>query len=202
VGIGPYGSTVTVKELVVAGPEAPREPVPPAKMASLLEVRNPAKALEDKTLVEQGGLEAKPAPVGLRLPGPKVGDHMRLVTTQEFGVPLRIRAVAMTDSTNVRLYFAGCRLIFNWERNLGELRFHWPPGDHGVPVPGAGTIPTKEWVDIVWDFQPHWATVSVNGKQRVFVPGWFAGLRGTVGIGPAEGSTIVLRELSISGPGE
>jgi len=57
-------------------------------------------------------------------------------------------------------------------------------------------------VDIVWDFQPYWATVSVNGKQRVFVPGVFAGLRGRVEIGPAEGSTIALRELSISGVGK
>jgi hypothetical protein len=199
VGIGPYASTVTVKELVVAGPQAAREPTPPAKMVSLLEIKNPAKALRDGVLAEQGGLEARPAPVGLRLPGPKKGDHMRLVTKEAFAVPVRIHAVAMTESTNLRLYFAGSRLIFNWEVNPRELRFHWPPAS-GVPVPGAGGIPTRQWVDIVWDFTPYRATIAVNGKVRVLVPGSFAGLRGQVGIGPAHGSTIALRELGISGP--
>ena len=48
------------------------------------------------------------------------------ITPRIYRAPLTVRAVAKTDSTNLRLYWHIGEIILNWECSVRELRVHDP----------------------------------------------------------------------------
>lgn len=126
-----------------------------------------------------------------------VSGNGHLTTRQEFEVPVVIRVSAKTDSTNIRLYFGRGVVIFNWEKNPRELRIHDPRTGKPTPVPGAGFVEANVWHDIEWTVRPDAMEVSVDGKKRATITGEYAGIVAPVGFGGAQGSTVVVKQVSI-----
>src|SRR5262245_20772937 len=91
----------------------------------LLSSPSQAKTVAEVLTVRGGNdLQISRAPGGLKMSSKSAGY---LTTHEKFAPPLRIDAVARTDSTNIRLYFGDKgRLIFNWEMGPEELRHHDP----------------------------------------------------------------------------
>ena len=75
------------------------------------------------------------------------GEHLRLSgfgyvrTPGVYAVPLRIEAVAKTDSTNLRLHFGKGHVIFNWEVAPERMACYEPVYGHGFTRGGPGTNP-------------------------------------------------------------
>jgi hypothetical protein len=135
-------------------------------------------------------------------------------TPKAYKVPLKIETIAKTDSTNVRLHFAKGQVILNWEENPDILPVHEPIFGHAYKVEGKGRIPVNEWVNITWIIGKDYFTVLVNDEQRFHfgkedglvtlgsgMP-WlisnFDNLLSTVGIGPAWGSQVTVKSMTVT----
>lgn len=108
----------------------------------------------------------------------------RLMSPQTFRPPFLIRARAKTDALNLRLYCGNGEVIFNWERNLGELRVHDPMNGAQVGIRNQGLISPNEWHAVVWEIQKNGMRVSVDGKIRFQKQANYDKLNAPVGIGP------------------
>ncbi len=125
-------------------------------------------------------------------------DKTYVLTPRAYKVPVRIEAVARTDSSNIRLKYAKGQIIFNWERNHDSLRC-------GEPSKGAaynnmnGRIPVNEWNHFVWEIEPDFMRVTVNGTERLFLEGKFLNVIGQAGIGSAFRSNVDVKSFCVAG---
>jgi hypothetical protein len=135
--------------------------------------------------------------------GVTMTKDVRLITTDEFRVPLRIDAVAKTDRTNIRLYFGNQgTVIVGWEVNPLSLRYHQPGNGVIVAVPGKGAIPKDTWVHVTWIIHPDRGIVIVDGEVRAVVPGHNQGLIGTAGIGTHNLNHIDVKQFDVAEVGQ
>ena len=123
-----------------------------------------------------------------------------------YAVPLRIEAVAKTDSTNLRLHFAKGHVILNWEVELEEMACYEPVYGHAFFAEGQGRIPRDTWVRVTWEIQEDFMRVLVDGELRYsnegetpdeFQRNNYSGLIGPVCIGPGWGSTVTVESLKV-----
>jgi hypothetical protein len=112
--------------------------------------------------------------------------------------PVLIRVVGKTDSTNLRMHFHRGELIFNWECNVRELRVHDPGNSEQHPVPGKGFISTNEWHEIQWEIHLERMRLVVDGEVRFEKQGDYAGFESAPSVGPCFGSTVSVREFSVT----
>ncbi len=128
-------------------------------------------------------------------------------TPKSYSVPLKIEAVAKTDSTNLRLHYAKGHVIFNWEANLDVLAMYEPVYGHSRVVKKSGRIPFGEWVKATWIIENDRLRVLVNDELRFDSRDTevsetdrqdYRGLVGPACIGPAWGSTVILKSLNVS----
>ena len=124
------------------------------------------------------------------------------MTAREYKVPLRIDFVAQTNGTNVRLYY-GQRgeAIFNWELDQENLRYHDPVDGAEKHQPGKGRVPANQWVTFTWMLSETRARLLVNGTERASIAGKYRGFAGSVGIGPASDSKVVVKSVRIRSEG-
>ena len=140
------------------------------------------------------------------------GEHLRLSgygyvrTPGVYAVPLRIEAVAKTDSTNLRLHFGKGHIIFNWEAAPERMACYEPVYGHSFYVKEQGQIPEDTWVKVMWVIEENHMRVLVDDELRYTNAGEtgdefhrinYRGLMGPVGIGPAWGSTVTVRSLTV-----
>ncbi|OGO88354.1 MAG: hypothetical protein A2Y15_00865 [Clostridiales bacterium GWF2_36_10] len=135
------------------------------------------------------------------------GDNECFLTPCEYTLPLQIKLKAMTDSTNIRLYYALGEVILNWECMLDELRVHDVKNGRPYGFPGKGNIPVNEYIDITWVIKKEGMELFVNGIERLNSSDfpYAAAIKqnpalkfsSTVGVGSAWGSTVTIRELDI-----
>ncbi len=140
------------------------------------------------------------------------GVHLRLSgygyarTPEAYAVPLMFEAIAKTDSTNLRLHFAKGHIIFNWEALPGQMACYEPVYGHPFTVKEQGQVPEDTWVKITWVIGENQMQVLVDDELRYtnagetgddFHPVNYRGLFGPVGIGPAWGSTVTVRSLTV-----
>ena len=112
--------------------------------------------------------------------------------------PVMIRVVGKTDSTNLRMHLHRGELIFNWECNVRELRVHDPATAEQHPVAGKGFLSPNEWHEIQWEIQLDRMRVVVDGEVRFEKQGDYAGFESAPSVGPCFGSTVSVREFSVS----
>ena len=112
--------------------------------------------------------------------------------------PFVFRVVGKTDSTNLRMHFHRGELIFNWECNVRELRVHDPATDEHHSVKDKGFITTNEWHEISWEIRVDSMRVVVDGEIRFETEGDYAGIESAPSVGPCFGSTVSVREFSIT----
>lgn len=148
-----------------------------------------------------GDVQASTAPfLGLKIHSKRDGH---LVSTRQFSLPIQVDVVARTDSTNIRLYYGDKGIvIFNWEVNPKELRYRDPATGKDSGVADKGLIPKDQWVKLTWIIEEdHWR-VLVDDQERATVKGQFKGLpASSIGIGPANGSTIIVRSIRMTASG-
>jgi hypothetical protein len=150
-------------------------------------------------LVPHFGCVIEQTDEGLRLTGASRNFMNAVaVSTRTFRAPFRYRAVARTDSTNLRLYWHLGEIIFNWECSIRELRVHDPASGKRWGIEDQGFIRPGEWHEIVWEIQPARMTVHADGQERCAVDGDYRGVVGAVAIGPCFGSTVTVRELPVA----
>ena len=120
-----------------------------------------------------------------------------LYTREEYSPPLVIHALAKTDLTNIRLAYAQGRVIFNWELNPSELRFHDPVTGQISAVANQGKVPVNEWQDIEWFIETNSSRVLVNGIERARLTGNYSGLAELAAIGTARGGTVTVKQFEV-----
>jgi hypothetical protein len=125
-------------------------------------------------------------------------DESGLLSEKVYKTPVTIETVAMTDSTNLRLYFGKAWVIFNWERNGTELRIVDPATGKFDGVADQGDIPRKQWVTIQWVIGPKEMRIVVDGQERYKAEGNYAGIEGRVGIGPAWQSKVTVKSITVT----
>ncbi|MFF2480966.1 VOC family protein [Paenibacillus sp. NPDC058071] len=125
-------------------------------------------------------------------------DKTYVLTPRAYKVPVRIEAVARTDSSNIRLKYAKGQIIFNWERNHDSLRCG-EPSKGGAYNNMNGSIPVDEWNHFVWEVEPDFMRVTVNGTERLFLEGKFSHVKGQAGIGSAFRSKVDVKSFRVAG---
>ena len=121
-----------------------------------------------------------------------------LLTEKTFRPPFTIHAVASTDITNLRLYWGSGMVIFNWELNPRELRFHEPnTGRVHAFGRGMGFLTVDQWHDVQWVVNPDSNRILVDGEERAFGRSNNAGLTNAVGIGPSRGSIVTVKLFDV-----
>lgn len=125
-----------------------------------------------------------------------ISGEGELRTEQTFTPPFTIHAIARTDVTNIRLYWGSGVVIFNWELNPRELRFHDPAG--GVHTfGGRGFVTVNDWHEIEWVVNPDSNYIIVDAEERAFVRSNNIGLTNAVGIGAARGSIVTVKAIEV-----
>jgi hypothetical protein len=120
------------------------------------------------------------------------------ITPRTFQAPFTVRTVAKTDSTNLRLYWHLGEIILNWECSVRELRVHDPRTREQHGLEGAGFITTNEWHEVVWEITRHAMQLVVDGTTRYAGAGDYSAIDAPVGIGPCFGSTVTVREFTVT----
>jgi hypothetical protein len=126
----------------------------------------------------------------------EISGEGELRSEQTFTPPFTIHAIARTDVTNIRLYWGTSVVIFNWELNPRELRFHDPAGGvHGFN--GRGFVTVNDWHEIEWVVNPDSNYIIVDFEERAFVRSNNTGVTNAVGIGAARGSIVDVKALEV-----
>jgi hypothetical protein len=112
--------------------------------------------------------------------------------------PFTFRVVGKTDSTNLRMHWHRGELIFNWECSVRELRVHDPATAEQHAIKEKGFLTTNEWHDIVWEIGLDRMRVVVDGEVRFETQGDYSGIESAPSVGPCFGSTVTVREFSVS----
>ena len=151
------------------------------------------------TLIPYFGCLIQRSADGIQLTGAS-RNHMNAaaITPRTFRAPLTLRAVAKTDSTNLRLYWHLGEIILNWECSVRQLRVHDPGTGKQLGIEGRGFIEVGVWHEIVWRIDSGGMRLVVDGEERFAGNGNYAEIDAPLGIGPCFGSTVVVRELSVT----
>lgn len=148
-----------------------------------------------------GDCEVKTDLNGFILSSERRGGGSWMQSRREFKPPFRIAARVATDSTNIRFYFSGPLVIFNWEMNTAELRLQHPATGVKAGVRDMGQLELNKMHDIVIDVLLDKIQVSVDGEIRGALLGTpsdnTAGLEAPIAIGPAFGSVVTVESLRV-----
>lgn len=130
-------------------------------------------------------------------------NHMNAaaITPRTFRAPFTLRTVAKTDSTNLRLYWHLGEIILNWECSVRQLRVHDPATGAQQGLENRGFIEAGAWHEILWEIDARAMRVVVDGEDRFVGTGMYADIDAPIGIGPCFGSTVVVREFSVTAGG-
>lgn len=120
-----------------------------------------------------------------------------LVTEEEYAPPFTLRVIAQTDTTNIRLRYGRGMLIFNWEANPGELRYHDIRDGHAVAVAGEGKVDANAWHTMEWVVETNGCAIWVNGRKRAEFTGDYQGFNDLAGIESCHGANVSVRHFSV-----
>lgn len=125
-------------------------------------------------------------------------DYAGVMTPDAYTTPMAIEVIAMTDGTDLRVYFGLTELIFNWQYRLTQLRTIDPVTGESITVDDQGKIPPKQFVKVKWIFTRQLMEVLVDGQVRFKRNGDYTRLHGRIGVGPADRSTVTVKSITVS----
>jgi hypothetical protein len=120
----------------------------------------------------------------------------RLSTPGSFQPPVEIDIVAKTDSTDLRIAYAADQVIFNWEDNGQELRVDGGPAN-GLHKPGAGAIPTDQYVAIRWIVTPKRQAIYVDNNLRYEHKGDYSRINNCVSVFTCCGARVTVKSIQV-----
>ncbi len=188
----PKGQSLPSETNLAATTEATNTPQTsgPTKISPPAEPTNSISANILDTMVPMNNVEVVKGAEGVTLISK--GEWPYIETAKSARPPLVIRTRAKTELNNIRLYYGVVgRVIFNWELNPAELRVHDPLTGKLTALGGKGMLTTKEWHDIVWEISTNAMKITVDGDIRYEGKGYYSGLSGFPGIGPADSPLTV-----------
>jgi len=150
------------------------------------------------SLIPFFGCIIEPTVDGVRLTGAS-RNHMNAaaITSKVFRAPFTLKAVARTDSTNVRLYWHLGEIIFNWECSIRQLRFHDPGTGKQTGIQDVGFIAVDQWHEIVWEVKSDSMRLLVDGELRFECNGDWANIEAPLAIGPCFGSAVTVKSFVV-----
>ncbi len=157
-----------------------------------------AAGLMDSVAIVNGCVVTRDGSV-VRLSSPTPARSL-VQTSAKFSPPFTVKLRAATDSTNLRLYYNAGMVIFNWECRRNELRVHDPLTDRTKALPGMGYIEPGQMHDIVWDVKPDGMSISVDGEERLSLPGNYGNIDAPIGIGQAFSSVVSIESFEVTSP--
>ncbi|WP_199616143.1 LamG domain-containing protein [Paenibacillus alkalitolerans] len=120
------------------------------------------------------------------------------VTAGEYRVPLRIEAVARTDSSNLRLYLGDKgRVVLNSEANEVNFYIKHPMTRAHMTFDQHGPLEPGRWYRLSLTITERFMRLEVDGEVYAECPGYFVDWSGTIGFGGAFGARVGLREMAI-----
>jgi hypothetical protein len=125
-------------------------------------------------------------------------DDALVATAEPITVPFQVQLIAKTDSTNIRIIYCKCNVIFNWETRIDELRINDPADGHPVAFKGKGKVTANEWQNILLTFSEHDVEASVNGELRGKIEGNYKGLRDVLQVHNSAGSTVQIQAFRVA----
>ena len=144
-------------------------------------------------MITPGDTNVRPTADGVDITGKGT-----IFMTGEVKVPLRIDAIAKTESTNIYLYYGDKgTVVFNWEVGSQQLWFHDPASGGIHSIEGQGRITPETWAHITWVIDPTTCTIMVDGKTRATFHGKYAGLSAKAGIGGVD-AKVSVRQLDVT----
>jgi hypothetical protein len=85
-----------------------------------------------------------------------------------------------------------------WECSVRELRVHDPATAEQHSLKGKGFLTTADWHEIRWEIELDRMRVVVDGEVRFEGAGDYSGIESAPSVGPCFGSTVSIREFSIT----
>lgn len=123
-------------------------------------------------------------------------NNTRVESRTAFKTPFRLTARVATDSTNIRFYFAQKGIvIFNWEMKRDELRLNEPVSGKKYGIKKQGEVDTGKMHDLEIKVTKDKVEVYADRRRRADIEGDFAAAEGTIGLGPAFGSTLTVESF-------
>jgi len=110
--------------------------------------------------------------------------------------PLSIKVEAKTDTNNLRVYYGKGVFVFAWEKDPSKLRSLDIVDKKVKDVPNVSFEPGK-WHEILVDVGESALSVKLDGKTVLERSGDYKGVEAPVGIGPAFGSEITVKSISM-----
>jgi hypothetical protein len=130
-----------------------------------------------------------------------LGQGDMITTKQRFTPPVAFRIVAKTDSTNLKLTYAADDIIFNWEKDMKQLRIDGGPAG-GRNKDGGGKIPLDTFVTIDLVVLNDSMTISVDGKQRFHTDADFSSIHQALSIWQDGSATIQVKSIEEGAPNQ
>ena len=144
------------------------------------------------------GCVIEKTPDGIRLTGASQNFlNAVAITPQVFHAPFSLKAVAKTDSTNLRLYWHLGEIILNWECSVRQLRVHDPGTGKQRGIEDAGFITVDQWHEIEWEIKTDSMRLLVDGQLRYEQEGEYENITAPLAIGPCFGSAITVKSFII-----
>lgn len=133
------------------------------------------------------------------LPGKGWGE---IQTGDSFSPPLEIRFRVATDSTNIRITYAGFLAILNHESGHEALQIRDPRLGKGATqmIEGKGIVSAGEFHEIEIGILKDRFYFIVDNELRAEGQGDYSRLNAPVGIGPAYGSRLQIHRFEVYRP--
>ncbi|MCE5168251.1 VOC family protein [Paenibacillus profundus] len=115
-------------------------------------------------------------------------------TKAAYSVPFQCRSLIRTDTNSLVLYGgASAQVKFH---TGGALSFIDPVTKEETWAEGKGALPNK-WTEVIWKMESDRATITVDGEVRLEHTGDFSGCSFRLGIGPDQGSALVVKSVEV-----
>lgn len=126
----------------------------------------------------------------------------KLESGETIAPPFVAKFRVATTSTNIRIYYSAFLSILNHESGRTSLQVSDPAQGRAAMrmIPGEGRVSTDEFHDIELGVTESRWYLSVNGKVKAEGVGDYRNIEAPVGIGPAFGSRLRLKQFEISRP--
>jgi hypothetical protein len=160
-----------------------------AQAKTMLEAEGIVK-FTDEGVVLMPNVDARGAVIGKE-------ETSSLWTRQQVPVPFKAQITAKTDSTNIRIRYNKGRIIFNWEENQDQLRFHSFVNDKTNAFRKQGKVTPNQWATIELVVTDTGAEVLVDGKSRGKIEENLKGMKSRLGIQNALGSTVTVKSFRL-----
>ena len=132
-------------------------------------------------------------------------DRYAVSTAESFTLPLKIDLCAKIAHNNMRLYYRGGQVVFNWECDRNYIIYNDITGRWFDPYPYGGFIEPNVYHDVSWILHRDFTAVIVDGAVRFYSEDYpymrvlqNETINDTIRLASCFGGTMTVKKLDIS----